>query len=275
TIDLTVTGLSYKLEGLEVDDGGITRKARNVPISKARNVSKLKSTREEEGEDDPITLTLTGIGTLTTLTNLAVPDELHGIPVTAIANSAFINNTTLTSVTMGKNIKTIGREAFRVNSSGGGNITTVHLNEGLETAHSYIFLHHKIVSLEVPSTMQIIIGGSFESAGTETLTSIKLKEGIKSIQGFSLANMTRLESITIPSTVDTIGDRAFTNAPALKDVYIDSQIIANVEDNISSLFTAAQTVYVKSGITPSNTSYIMLNFNKGTSSAGYTEYKKK
>ncbi|MGL4987384.1 MAG: leucine-rich repeat protein, partial [Treponemataceae bacterium] len=184
TVDLTVTGLSYKLEGLEVDDGEDARNTRNVPISKARNVSvrnvsKLKSTREgEEGEDDPITLTLTGLGTLTTLTELVVPDELHGIPVTAIADRAFKNNKILTSVTMGKNIETIGESAFEGNTK-------------------------------------------------------------------------------------------------LKDIYIKNQEIADITTNDSHLFTEAETVYVKQGIIPSSTSYIIEKFyNKDPASAGYVPYLK-
>ncbi|MGL4985579.1 MAG: leucine-rich repeat domain-containing protein, partial [Treponemataceae bacterium] len=208
TIDLTVTGLSYKLEGLEVDDGGITRKARNVPISKARNVSKLKSTREgEEGEDDPITLTLTGLGTLTTLTELVVPDELHGIPVTAIANSAFQNNKILTSVTMGKNINTIGNAAFSNEYDNKGNITTLILNEGLEIIKSGAFHGSQVTNITLPSTLKIIEGSAFRYS---SLIEVSLNEGLESVGGEAFSHQ-QIKKLVIPSTLKSMYGSSFVD----------------------------------------------------------------
>ncbi|MGL4982992.1 MAG: leucine-rich repeat protein, partial [Treponemataceae bacterium] len=62
-------------------------------------------------------LSVIGIGTLTNEANLTMPDEVYGIPVTAIANEAFKGNQTLTSVHIGKNIKSIGISAFENNSN--------------------------------------------------------------------------------------------------------------------------------------------------------------
>ncbi|MGL4981356.1 MAG: leucine-rich repeat protein, partial [Treponemataceae bacterium] len=62
-------------------------------------------------------LSVTGIGTLTNEANLIMLDEVHGIPVTAIANEAFKGNQTIASVYIGKNIKSIGLSAFENNTS--------------------------------------------------------------------------------------------------------------------------------------------------------------
>ncbi|MGL4985790.1 MAG: leucine-rich repeat protein, partial [Treponemataceae bacterium] len=384
TVSLTVTGLSYKLEGLEVDDGGSTRKARNVPISKARNVSKLKSTREEEGEDDPITLTLTGIGTLTTLTNLVVPDELHGFPVTAIAKEAFYNHRKLTSATIGKNINTIGESAFKEDIKDVVTLTTLAFKKGSTndlTIEKNAFKGTKIVELEIPSRTTIIgefafatneFSGdlttlTFEAGGTKDLNIKEYAFGEHAIKVLAIPNRVtkigtrafyasgssrgtltkltfevgddkdlaigeqaflnqkiveleipkrtteigndafavlndsgtlttltfeaggtkeltignnafkyqKLTEVKIPSRTTVIGLQAFENNANLKDVYIDSQTIANLTDNNSELFSAAQTVYVKSGITPSSASYIIKNFpDKGSAVGGYVPYGK-
>ncbi|MGL4986442.1 MAG: leucine-rich repeat domain-containing protein, partial [Treponemataceae bacterium] len=240
TVSLTVTGLSYKLEGLEVDDGGITRNARNVPVTKARNVSKLKSTREEEGEGDPITLTLTGLGTLTTLTELVVPDELHGIPVTAIADRAFHQNINLTRVTMGKNIKTIGERAFYADD---GKMTNLVLNEGIESIGNHAFCHQHIEGkLYISKSIKNIEYGAFTNnkldeitidplntsytvndkvlytidmktlktyPNADTRTSFAVPDSVETIESISIYGAKNLKQVWIPLTVKTIGYESF------------------------------------------------------------------
>ncbi|MGL4986931.1 MAG: Ig-like domain-containing protein [Treponemataceae bacterium] len=85
-----------------------------------------------------------------------------------------------------------------------------------------------------------------------------------------------ITKVTINKNIKTIGSSAFYDDTNLKDVYIDSQAIVELMDNETHLFSAAETVYVKEGITPSSTSYIIEKFSdKGELANGYVPYKQK
>ena len=44
---------------------------------------------------------------------LVIPDEIVDMPVVAVGNAAFLDVTTFTSLTIGKNVRTLGTDAFR------------------------------------------------------------------------------------------------------------------------------------------------------------------
>lgn len=69
-----------------------------------------------------------GIGTFKG-TEIIIPDDIDGIPVTEIADYAFKGNKNITTATIGKNVDRIGKEAFL----GCDNLSAVHL---LREAHN-------------------------------------------------------------------------------------------------------------------------------------------
>ncbi len=138
---------------------------------------------EFELNEDGTAYTVVGQGTCED-TELVIPSKYKGVPVTAIADEALKSWIGLTSVTIPKSIKSIGNKAFaycddlsEINIAEGGNVT--------------------------------IGNEAFRSCGG--LVTVELSEGVTSIGEMAFAYCTHLEEFTMPSTVRSIGRRAFEN----------------------------------------------------------------
>lgn len=180
--------------------------------------------------------------------------------VTRIGNSAFYNNDYITSITIPNSVTTIGNYAFydcdRLTSMSlplsvkkieynafreCRNLQSVTLNNGLETIEYGVFCNcYRLQNVALPSTLRIIDNEAFSNCQSFTrmelpdgLTEIghSLFEGCSSLASVKLpATMTvipndmfyssGLKSITIPSTVKSIGESAFRNCDALTSIVI-------------------------------------------------------
>lgn len=123
---------------------------------------------------------------------IIIPNEIEGIPVTAIEKEAFKFCKKLTSVSIPNSITSIGNYAFYVCSS--------------------------LTSLTIPDSVIYINDHAFESCSK--LKSVKLSENIKSINRFSFSSCESLTSIIIPENVTYIGNHAFYDCTALEEITI-------------------------------------------------------
>lgn len=95
----------------------------------------------------------------TNLGALTVPDKVGECTVTAIGFYSF-HNSGLTSVSLGKNVKSIGEGAFICNDA----LSTVSLPDGLTTIGADAFRFcASLKSIVIPATVQTIGDGSFLS----------------------------------------------------------------------------------------------------------------
>ncbi len=94
-----------------------------------------------------------------------------------------------------------------------------------------------MTSYDVPSTVTNIATCAFSGSRLERLT---LPQALKTIGGSVFSGMTKLESITIPPSVTTIGSGAFKGCPCLKEI----EIPASVQSIGTSAF-AENTALVK------------------------------
>ena len=142
---------------------------------------------------------VTGIGSCND-TDLVIPATYNGIPVTAIANAAFINNTTIKSVIIPDNVKTIEMNAFRACS----------------------YLH----TVDIGNGVEIIEGEAIEAAFYQcrSLKNLKLGNSLKVIPTWGFAECTSLESVVIPDSVEYIGGGAFGGCTKLYNVVIGSGV---------------------------------------------------
>lgn len=162
-----------------------------------------------------------GIGTAQG--DIVIPDVYRTLPVTSIADRAFMPTTgnapSITSVTLGSNIKSVGEQAF----AGCTELTSVTLNEGLETIGRQAFQScSKIAALTIPDSVTEIGEQAFQFCrGMKTL---ELSSGLTQISANAFNSCSSLTTVNIPANVTTLGEAAFGDCRALAEVTIGNGV---------------------------------------------------
>ncbi len=122
-----------------------------------------------------------------------IPDNANGFKVTEIDEYAFEGCSDLTSITIGSNVTAIRRYAFYNCSS----LATVNLNSNLTFIGAAAFCYcYALQSISLPSQLKTIGSRAFESSG--------------------------LTSITIPASVESIGENPFYHCQSLTTITVSS-----------------------------------------------------
>ena len=127
-------------------------------------------------------------------TDIRIPSEMLGLPVTQIYK---LSEKNLTSVTIPNSVTSIGGDIF-----------------------SYGFAHNQLTSVTIPNSVTSI--GSYAFMNNQ-LTSITIPNSVTSIGSRAFEN-NKLTSVTIPNSVTSIGESAFANNPQLTSVTIGNGI---------------------------------------------------
>ena len=167
-------------------------------------------------------------GSTTPLRKVILPNS-----VTSIGGSAFRNCSGLRFVTFGDGLQSIGDYAFSKCS-----LNSVTFGNGLQSIGNYAFCQCGLRSVTFGDGLQgigyqafyycsgltsLTFGDGLQSIGNEaflsckSLSSVTFGKSVKSI-GYSAFYDTRLTEVKIPSSVTSIGDKAFSTS-TLKDVY--------------------------------------------------------
>ena len=160
------------------------------------------------------------------LTNISIPNA-----VTEIGDGAFWYCTNLNKIIIPNNVSSIGINAFY----GCWNATEIHIGTGVKSIGNSAFQHIPKVHTvywkakfcdDLSSSAQI-----FDYAGKETDgINIIFQEGVERIPAYICYNWyngysnTKVKSITIPSSVTEIGDRAFYGCSELATININGSI---------------------------------------------------
>lgn len=130
--------------------------------------------------------------------DVPIEDYYRGKPVTAIADAAFRTaGERIKSVTIGKNVKTIGESAFN-NCTG-------------------------LKSIELPDCVVSIGASVFQNC--TALESVSLSPAITLIPQYAFAHCTSLREIEIGNTVTSIGESAFTTCASLTTVDLPDSVV--------------------------------------------------
>lgn len=159
-------------------------------------------------------------------TEIEIPDEVNGVPVTAIGKKAFKDDKNLKSITLPDSIREIGTSAF----SGCSNLQSITLPASLEILRDYAFsscyelktinfndklsridsctfqLCTSIEELNIPGSIEKIPDHAFH--GLHSLTKLRFGDGVAEIEANSFLNSSKIEDIYIPKSVESIGDHA-------------------------------------------------------------------
>lgn len=136
--------------------------------------------------------------------DIVIPSEYKGMPVTGIEASAFISNTYITSVVIPDSVKTIKNGAFYECTA----LTTVVMGSGVTKIENTAFRGcRSLKSIVIPDGVTELPNMIFYEC--YSLSDIALPENLTSIGKYAFTS-TSLTQIKIPSSVSYIGDYAFS-----------------------------------------------------------------
>ena len=181
------------------------------------------------------------------LTSVTIPNS-----VTSIGYSAFEGCSKLTSVTIGNSVETIGYSAFfgcyglssvtipnSVTSIGAvafahcSGLTSVTIGNSVETIGEFAFSCDNLTDINVNSenTHYSSINGVLYDKNASTLilcppkkTSLTIPNSVTSIGDYAFSDCSGLTSVTIGNSVETIGDYAFDGCPKLEAIYMQCEV---------------------------------------------------
>ena len=204
------------------------------------------------------TLTITGFDpgfTPPTDYILVIPDEIDGMAVTAIGASAFFQKSNFTSLHIGKNVKTIGDEAFRQCKT----MASVTFAEDciVESFGNSAFRGcDALTSFTMPNTVTTI--GELCFQANPLLSDVTLSSQLRALPLQAFYTCPSLDNVVIPSTVTSIGNYAFYGCTSLSNIIIPNTVTGmgtNVFYGCSSLTTATFEEGCTLTTLPQNTFY--------------------
>ena len=132
---------------------------------------------------------------------------------TAFSNEEFFNCLSLTSVTIGNSVTSIGSNAF----SGCSGLTSITIPDSVTSIGEYALLGcSSLTSVTIPDNVTSI--GSNAFSGCSGLTSITIPDSVTSIGEYAFSGCSSLTSVTIGNSVTSIIDEAFQNCNKLKTI---------------------------------------------------------
>ena len=188
-----------------------------------------------------------------TCSSLVIPEQINGIDVSGIGNSAFSNCSKLNSVTIPDSVTSIGNSAF----SGCAGLTSVYYAgdiaswcgiSGLENIMSgsrTLYIGGKKVEGEliIPNSVTSICDSAFSYC--KGVTSVTIPNSVTSI-GYSAFDIcTGLRSVTIGNSVTNIGNDAFSGCVELKTIYYTGDIASWCKiSGLSNIMSRSPTLYI-------------------------------
>lgn len=157
--------------------------------------------------------------------------------VTNIGNLAFYG-TNLTYISIGKDVASIGDDAFLMCSS----LTSISIPEGVtEIGNEAFYNCTGLTSVTLPSSLKSIDYSAFY--GCQSLISVSMSDGVTSIGNDVFRNCTSLSSITFPASITSIGRSIFYGCTNLTTVTCKSKTPPSTDYSFDSS-VPIETLYV-------------------------------
>lgn len=156
----------------------------------------------------------------TEITEIVIPDEYEGKPVTNIENFSIFNAESLKKITIGKNVSKIGEWAF-TNNQALQEFVVDEENKYFTAVDGALYTKDMKTLLFYPSARNI----EFDKFGTALNTStFKIPDGVETIRSKAFYKCYYVENIEIPESVTVIEEKAFHRCNALKDLVLPSNL---------------------------------------------------
>ena len=162
--------------------------------------------------DDKVSYMVSGMGSYTA-TEIIIPSEYNGLPVTAIGEYAFYNRSDITSVTIPESVMRIGSRAF----DGCSGLTSIAIPDSvISIGYGSFYYCTKLASVTLGNRLESI--GGFAFSYCTRLTSITIGEKVTSISNSAFYGCVSLAEAKIGKAVTSIGHSAFDGCPKLETV---------------------------------------------------------
>lgn len=152
-------------------------------------------------------------------TEVVIPPEIDGKPVTVIGYQAFQNNKDIISIIIPDSVTLIDMDAF----SGCTALTSVTIPDSVTSIGGDAFWNCTgLKSITIPNSVTYI--GSMAFCNCKALTSIIIPNGVTRIEVGTFSGCTGLTSITIPDSVTYIKEYAFYQCTGLTSIMIPDSV---------------------------------------------------
>ncbi|MEF2920589.1 MAG: leucine-rich repeat protein [Acutalibacteraceae bacterium] len=172
--------------------------------------------------------------------------ELANKKVTAIGDNVFADKT-LTSVTIGKNITSIGNCAFYNNRS----LAKLDLSlcTGLKSIGDYAFYYNNsLKTLDLSLCTGLTSIGKYAFTNNYELTTLKLPNSLKTIGANAFSSCYKLTKVVTGKNIESIGNNAFNFCHDLKTVNIEGGNSAIIGESAFNNCSTLKSVTIGNGV---------------------------
>lgn len=164
--------------------------------------------------------TITGYKDSTLRTEIAVPDEIEGVPVTKIADFSLFNAESLQTIYIGKNVKEIGTWSM-TNNQGLKQFVVDEQNQYFCSVDGVLFSKDMTTLIYYPPAKNI----EFNKYGeAQNKAQYDIPAGVETIRSKAFYKCYYVEHITMPDTVTSIEEKAFHRTSALENFNLSQSI---------------------------------------------------
>ena len=150
---------------------------------------------------------------------ITIPDEVDGIPVVSIEESAFKGADKITKVNIGKNVSVIHLYAFE----GCTGLTSARLPKNLTEIQISAFKDCSgLTDIEIPNGVKRIDSSAFE--GCEKLTDVTIPDSVNFVGFYVFNNCTGLTNVTLGNSMPRIGDSMFEGCTGLTSITVPDSV---------------------------------------------------
>ena len=173
-----------------------------------------------------------------------IPSSLKNVTITGnnILYGAFYNCSSLTSVTLGNSVASIGDFAF-FNCN---HLTSIAIGSSVASIGDFAFKLCKLTDITIPNNVTSIGDAAFDCC--ESLTSVTIGNSVKSIGNSAFGSCESLSSITIPDSVTSIGDSAFNGCKSLSSITIPDSI-TSIGDSVFRSCSGLTSITIPNSVT--------------------------
>lgn len=172
---------------------------------------------------------ITGYTDSTERTEIVVPDEIDGCPVTEIADYSLFNAESLTKITIGKNVKTIGTWAM-TNNQRLQEFAVAEGNEYFTAVDGILFTKDMKTILYYPNAKGVTFSKygdpQHRDSSKDDFVSIDyvIPEGVETISSKAFYKCYYIDHISIPDSVTRIEEKAFHRCESVKNLELPKNL---------------------------------------------------